>query len=55
MFLESPKFRRNALACLHAIAHKGMDYPQKLELLINMKFLEIIEAFPLKYRDRSEE
>jgi len=26
-FLKSTKFRTNALSCIHAFVHKGMDYP----------------------------
>ncbi len=55
MFLDSNKFRTNALSCLHAIVHKGMDYPQKIELIVNMKFLETLESFQIKFRDRSED
>ena len=49
------KFRNNALSCIHAIAYKGMDYPLKVELLVNLGFLDILESFKIKYRERPSE
>eukprot|EP00347_Sterkiella_histriomuscorum_P020494 403337586 len=54
-FLQMKKFRNNALSCIHAIAYKGMDYPLKVELLVNLGFLDILESFKIKYRERPSE
>lgn len=35
--------------------HKGMDYPLKIELICNLKILDIIESFSIKYPDRIED
>jgi len=32
-----------------------MDYPQKIELITNLKFLDILEQFKPKFRDRPSE
>jgi hypothetical protein len=39
------------MQCLHAIVHKGMDYPQKIELIRELKFLEILDQFHMKFTD----
>ena len=44
-FLAAKAVRRNALMCLHAIVHKGMDYPAKVELIVNIQYVEILESF----------
>lgn len=55
MFLQMDQYRTQALSCLHAIVHKGMDYSQKVELIVNLNFLEIIESFQIKYRERNQD
>lgn len=35
-FLLLYDFRTKAIECLHAMVHKGMDYPQKIELIVNL-------------------
>jgi hypothetical protein len=37
------------------MVHKGMDYPQKIELIANLKFIETLETFKMKYPDRVED
>lgn len=54
-FIENKKFRTNALSCIHAIAYKGMDYPLKVELIVNLGFLDILESFKIKFRERPGE
>jgi len=29
-----------------------MDYPLKVELIVNLRFLDILESFDIKFRDR---
>ena len=53
-FLEMQSFRKNALRCLSAIVQKGMEYPVKVELIVNMQFMDILASFELKYRDRDD-
>lgn len=53
--MGNKKFRNNALSCIHSIAYKGMDYPQKVELIVNLGFLDILESFKIKYRERPGE
>jgi hypothetical protein len=51
-FLTLKKYRKNALECIHSIAYKGMDYPLKVELINNLGYLEILESFKIKFRER---
>lgn len=32
-----------------------MDYPQKVELITNLKFLDMLESFQMKYKDTSDD
>jgi hypothetical protein len=43
------------MGCIHAIAYKGMDYPLKVELIVNMGYLDILESCKVKFRDRISE
>lgn len=54
-FLTKKFFLKNALKCLFAFVHKGMDYPQKVEVISGLQFLDIIESFKIKYTDRNAE
>ena len=54
-FLGNVKFRTGALSCFHAIVYKGMDYPLKVELIVNLRFMDIIESFDIRFRDRPSE
>lgn len=54
-FLSDAKYRTNAMLCFHAIIYKGMDYPQKVELIVNLKFMDILESFSIVFRDRPSE
>lgn len=54
-FLNIKKFRTNALSCFHSMVHKGMDYPQKVELIANLKLMDLLESFPIKYPERVDE
>ena len=39
---------------MHSIVYKGMDYHLKLELLSIIQYLDILESFTMKYRERNE-
>ncbi|CDW81505.1 exportin-t [Stylonychia lemnae] len=54
-FLNNPKYRANAISCFHSIVYKGMDYPQKVELIVNLQFLDILESFEIRFRERPSE
>jgi hypothetical protein len=54
-FLKSTEYRASALQALHAFVHKGMDYPSKVELIVNLKFMDILEQFQPKFRERPGE
>jgi hypothetical protein len=54
-FLKSTDYRISALQALHSFVHKGMDYPSKVELIANLKFMDILESFQPKFRDRPGE
>jgi len=47
------RFRVNAMQCLHAIVHKGMDYPAKIQMIKELQFLETLNEFKLKFADRT--
>ena len=53
-FLQKKPYQRSALKCLFAFVHKGMDYPQKLEVISGLHFIDILESFKLRYPDRTE-
>ena len=54
-FLGNVKFRNNAMMCIHSIVYKGMDYPLKVELIVNLGFMDVLESFQIKFRDRPPE
>ena len=35
-FLANNSYRTSAFVCVHSMIHKGMDYPQKVELIANL-------------------
>ena len=45
-------YRRDSLKVINAVVDKGMDYPLKIEILGQIEYVKIIQAFQIKYRDR---
>jgi hypothetical protein len=43
------------MKCIYALVHKGMDDHLKVELVVNIKFFEIIDNFKIKYVERNED
>lgn len=43
------------MECFHSIVHKGMDHSLKIELIVNLQFLELMKGIKIKYRERSQE
>lgn len=46
-------FRTNAFKVIHAVVDKGMDYPMKIEILVNLEYCSLLESFPIIYRERN--
>jgi hypothetical protein len=49
------QFRTSAMKCFYALAHKGMDDHLKVELIVNIKFFDVIESYQMKYVERNED
>ena len=45
-------YRRDSLKVINAVVDKGMDYPLKIEILGQIEYVKIMQAFQIKYRDR---
>lgn len=39
------QFRVNAMQCLHAFVHKGMDYPLKIQMIKELEFLDTLNLY----------
>jgi hypothetical protein len=46
-------FRKNCMQVIHSVVNKGMDYDAKIDVLVGLQYIELIESFELKYRERS--
>lgn len=49
--LINGKFKVGAIKCLQAVVTKGMDYHLKVELIVNLEFMQLLESFQIKFRE----
>ncbi len=38
---------------IHSVADKGMDYPLKIEVLVNLEYAGIMQSFKMSHRNRN--
>lgn len=44
-------FRKNAMKVINSVVDKGMDEASKIQVILGLQYLDMVESFQMKYRN----